>query len=412
MARDTVAAYADILERVRTRPLAAPSRRPRLFQVMEALQDRDAVSRITRTNAATLADLGAERPIMALFAEPSVRQETGRIRGARFHREDAAIFHYWGFTRLERVIEQFPGRKAVHYHNITPPRFFGPRTPHYEMTQRGYRQLDRIADRFDLVIGDSNYNLAAYAEHLSSTKPMVCLYPVVEASALQAAPWDRDEVERIKASRDAATWLFVGRFAPNKRQDQIMRAFDCYATQAGAGRLWLVGDMTAVPAYVARLERLRDQLAAGSRIAFVPSVPDERLRAFYRAADLFVCASEHEGFCVPLAEAMAFDVPTLALDRGAVGETIGDAGVLVREWDPLQVATLAAGILEHAGRRAGIVAAQRQRLQAFAPAAIKARLAAVVDCLRDGATSPCFVSAAALPRLAPEKGSEWSVSMN
>ncbi len=114
-------------------------RSSRMFQIMEALQDRDAVSRIARTNASTLAELGAERPVMALFAEKTVRAETGRLRGARFLPGDSAIVHYWGFSRLERLIEEFPGRTAIHYHNITPPHFFAARTAHYEMTARGVR---------------------------------------------------------------------------------------------------------------------------------------------------------------------------------------------------------------------------------------------------------------------------------
>ena len=265
MAQET----ADVYERIvagRQDRSRERRRSSRMFQIMEALQDRDAVSRIARTNASTLAELGGERPIMALFAEGTVRAETGRLRGARFLAGDSAIFHYWGFSRLERLIEEFPGRTAIHYHNITPPHFFAARTAHYEMTARGYAQLDRIADRFDLVLGDSNYNLEAYARHLSVSKPMLCVYPVVDADAVQAAPWNMELAARIKEASGGPLWLFVGRFAPNKRQDQIMRAFDRYATEAGTGRLTLVGDMTSVPSFVDRLTRLREQLSNGHRI--------------------------------------------------------------------------------------------------------------------------------------------------
>jgi glycosyltransferase involved in cell wall biosynthesis len=390
MARETAAGYARIIADRRAGSIGL-RRSSRMFQVMEALQDRDAVSRIARTNASTLAELGAERPILALFAEATVRAETGRLRGARFHGDDTAIFHYWGFSRLERVIERFSGRKAIHYHNITPPHFFAGRTAHYEMTTRGYAQLDRIADRFDLVIGDSNYNLEGYALHLSVPRPMLCVYPVVDAEALQAAPWNEDLAARTSDASDGAVWLFVGRFAPNKRQDDVMRAFDRYAAGTGTGRLLLVGDMTAVPAFVEQLADLRERLPNGGRIEFVPSVGDESLRAYYRAADLFVCASEHEGFCMPLAEAMAFDVPTLALDKGAVGETLGASGLLVSEWDPQDVANLAAQLLGSPERRETVVAAQRERLRAFSPAAIRRCLGDVVRYLREGTQSPLFI---------------------
>jgi glycosyltransferase involved in cell wall biosynthesis len=411
MASETVEAYG---RAIASRRASGTSRRPRrrVFQVMEALQDRDAVSRIARNNAPILAALGAERPIMSLFAQENVRGETGRLRGARFNAGDAAIFHYWGFSRLERLIERFPGRKAIHYHNITPPSFFAPRTAHYEMTARGYAQLSRIADRFDLVIGDSNYNLAAYAQHTTVSKPMLCVYPIVDRDGIRGLPWDASLQVRITRESDGPVWLFVGRFAPNKRQDQVMRAFDRYAAAAGGGRLFLVGDTTAVPGFVARLETLRGELPNAGRIEIVPSVPDDVLRGYYRAADLFVCASEHEGFCVPLAEAMAFDLPAIGLDRGAVGETLGPSGLLVADWDPDAVAALASRVLGDASTREAVVAAQRDRLQSFSLQAVTERLEAAVAYLRDGVRSPLFVDVPPGSAGLSEANREWCCSIS
>ena len=162
----------------------------------------------------------------------------------------------------------------MHYHNITPPHFFPPRSAHYEMTTRGYAQLRRLADSFDLVIGDSTYNLVEFARYATRDVPALCLYPVVDTMALRRAAWDRQWVERLRADRRGPVWLFVGRFAPNKRQDQVMRAFDRFCTDHGGGRLVLVGDMTAAPAWVARLD-------APTTLAFVDlSGPSPRY-AFY-----------------------------------------------------------------------------------------------------------------------------------
>ena len=395
MARRTIAAYQEAI-----RTTAPPRPAGRLFQVMEALQDRDAVSRIARANAPVLADLGGARPIMALFAEATVRQETGRLRGLRPRADDAMIFHYWGFSRLEAFVRSFPGRKAVHYHNITPPRFFPARTEHYEMTRRGYAQLARIADLFDLVLGDSEYNLERFAEHLSSPRPTLCVYPAIDRDALWSAPSDDGLTTRLRAESDGALWLFVGRFAPNKRQDRVMEAFDAHARGGGAGRLALVGNMTSAPWYVRQLQELRTRLPHGARIDFIPSVTDEQLRSYYRAAGVFVCASEHEGFCVPLAEAMAFDVPVIALDRAAVGETLGPAGRLMAEWDAEAVGAMAADLLGNTEGRALVLAQQRARLAAFAPAAVRARLHDAVQYLREGIAGPGFLERG--PRLLTE----------
>lgn len=408
MARDTAAAYARVAAAA---PAADEARAPRLFQVMEALQDRDAVSRITRTNAGVLAALGAERPVLALFAAEDVRAETGRLRGLRPRQGDAAIVHFWGYSRLERRIQDWPGPLALHYHNITPPEFFATGSAPYEMTRRGYAQLARIVDRFDLLIGDSAYNVAQLERIASRPRPGLCLYPVVDREALLAAPGDASQAAAQVNASGGPLWLFVGRMAPNKRQDDVMRAFDRFVARTGSGRLALVGDMTSVPAYVERLEALRRRLAHGGRIALVPSVPDVVLRGWYRTADVFVCASQHEGFCLPLAEAMAFDVPVVALDRGAVGETVDRAGVLVPEWDDEEVAALAADVVHSPARRAAIVSAGRRRLEAFSVAAARERLAAAVQFLRDGTSSPLFVTRP-LPRVAArETHTAWAPSI-
>jgi glycosyltransferase involved in cell wall biosynthesis len=419
MARETAAVYAEVIQAAGATPCLATRRAagPRVYQVMEALMDRDAVSRIARTNAGLLSELGGERPILSLFAEPSVRQETGRVRAARFRPEDSAIFHYWGFSRLEGLMLRFPGRKALHYHNITPPHFFSPRSPHYEMTSRGYAQLDRIASAFDLIVGDSEYNLRQYARHLTAPRPGLCLYPVVDAAELRAAAWDREFAGRLNDAGRGPVWLFVGRLAPNKRQDLVMRAFDRFVAMTGHGQLLLVGDNTAVPAYVEQLERLRSHLLHGPRITFTGSLADEQLRACYRVARLFVCASEHEGFCVPIAESMAFGIPAIALDRGAVGETLGDTGVLVREWDPATVAESAAHLLEWPSRRAALERAQRARLAAFSPDAARVRLRAIVAFLRDGVplgtSNDLDGGVMELPGLLDRvMGETWSTSMH
>ncbi len=407
MARDTAAVYARVAA---TAPAPAAARPPRLFQVMEALQDRDAVSRITRTTAALLAPLGAERPVMALFAADGVRRETGRLRGLRPGRADAAIVHYWGYSRLERRIQTWPGPLALHYHNITPPEFFAPGSAHYEMTTRGYAQLARLVDRFDLRIGDSHYNLAELDRMAAQPRPGVCLYPVVDRAALADAPWDGTLAAGSHGPCDGPLWLFVGRMAPNKRQDDVMRAFDRFVARTGHGRLALVGDMSAVPAYTAQLEALRRGLAHGDRIALVPSVGDAALHGFYRAAGVFVCASQHEGFCMPLAEAMAFDVPIVALDRGAVGETVGRGALLVAEWDDDQIAQLVAELHESPARRAALVGHGRRRLEAFSTAAARERLAAVVHFLRDGTPSPLFTTTSLPHAAAPETDIAWAPS--
>lgn len=402
MARDTAAVYA----RVVATPAPRAAHPARVFHVMEALQERDAVSGIARTASALLADHGVERPVMALFAADGVRAETGRLRGLRPRAGDAAIVHYWGYSRLEARLQSWPGPLAVHYHNITPPAFFTPGSAHDEMTRRGYAQLARLADRFDLVIGDSTYNVRELGRLRTRPAPGLCVYPVIDRAALQAAPVDARPVEAMLGGDADPLWLFVGRLAPNKRQDDVMRAFDRFVAATGRGRLALVGD-AGVPAYAEALRVLASQVPSGKRIAITGSVPDAVLRAWYRRAAVFVCASQHEGFCVPVAEAMAFDVPVVALDRGAVGETAGEGGLVLDHWDDVDVATRVADLLESPARLTGLQAAATRRLAAFSREAASVRLGDAVRFLREGALTAHFLSLTPPHVAAPETDTVW-----
>jgi L-malate glycosyltransferase len=131
------------------------------------------------------------------------------------------------------------------------------------------------------------------------------------------------------------TVLFVGRLAPHKRQDLVIRSFARFRQAVPDARLVLVGTPLS-PAYGAHLESLAGELAPGA-VSFESGVSRERLAEHYRTAHAFLCLSEHEGFCIPLLEAFHFGVPVIARDAGAIGEVVGDAGVLVGPGDSPQV---------------------------------------------------------------------------
>jgi L-malate glycosyltransferase len=114
------------------------------------------------------------------------------------------------------------------------------------------------------------------------------------------------------------------------------------------------------------------------RFWFTGPVPDADLAAFYRWADVYVSLSEHEGFCVPLVEAMAANVPVLAYAAGAVPETLGGAGVLFTPKD-LELAAEAMGMLVYDRPfRQSVLEGQRRRLLDFAPGRIEQRLNEVI----------------------------------
>jgi glycosyltransferase involved in cell wall biosynthesis len=162
-----------------------------------------------------------------------------------------------------------------------------------------------------------------------------------------------------------ARWLFVGRVAPNKAQHDVVKAFAWYRRVFDAGAsLTLVGGVSA-GSYWSALERFVDGLGLSGVVRLAGSVSDAELEGLYRSADVFVCLSEHEGFCVPLLEAMAHGVPVVAFGAAAVPETLGDAGLVLASKRPGLVAEAVGRVMRDEGLRARLVGAGRRRLEHF-----------------------------------------------
>lgn len=361
-----------------------------IYQVMEALDEGDAVSTITRRNASLLADLGQPPAILARHAHDNVKGAILPLATALATPTGGLIFHYWGYNTSMWITHSMRGRKAIHYHNITPPEFFAPDSAMHRSAIAGYQQLQRIANLFDLIIGDSRYNLAEFTRFLDAPRPKLHMYPIIDPTDSRAQPYDPALLAQLRQP-GILNLVFVGRIARNKRQDQVMLAFDYYWREINrAARLWLVGSDRGDAEYRADLEQLRASLPSGKQITFTGKVPDPQVQAYYRAADAFICASAHEGFCMPIAQAMALDVPVLAYAATAVPETMGGAGILLQDWQIANVATALDQVLSDASFRERLLADQRAVLGRFSLAEARLRLAAIVAYLQTGTPSPLF----------------------
>jgi glycosyltransferase involved in cell wall biosynthesis len=178
--------------------------------------------------------------------------------------------------------------------------------------------------------------------------------------------------------------LFVGRIVPNKKIEDHIRLAELYKRNVDSYyRFIFVGRHDGVPRYYAQIRALIAEFEMlPDRFWFTGPVPDEDLAAFYRWADAYVSLSEHEGFCVPLVEAMAADVPVVAYAAGAVPETLGGAGVLFAPKDLELAAELLGSVVYDRELRTRVLQGQRTRLQDFAPAKIEQTLAAMVERLQ------------------------------
>jgi glycosyltransferase involved in cell wall biosynthesis len=254
--------------------------------------------------------------------------------------------------------------RVLQYHNVTPAIFFAPFSPAmFRLAVLGRRELATLAGHVDLALGDSEYNrreLDALGFAPTGVFPIA-----VNTARLTTAP-PTPALDAVLTD-GLVNFLFVGRIAPNKKIEDHIRLGEFYKRYVDTRyRFIFIGKTDAVPAYYATIRALvLEYRMPPERFLFLGPVADADLAAYYRSARVYVSLSEHEGFCVPLVEAMAMDVPVLAYDAGAVPDTLGGAGVLFSPKD-LESAAELLGVLAYDRKvRRDVLEGQRARLAAF-----------------------------------------------
>jgi glycosyltransferase involved in cell wall biosynthesis len=261
-----------------------------------------------------------------------------------------------GAEEMVTFLFERPEPKFIYYHNITPASFFEPYDPKAaEQMKAGRVELARIAKRIDFAMANSEYSAKELRELGVPDVTVVPPYlPPHDATA------SRSQLARLRREKRGIDVLFVGRIAPNKGHVHLLRAFA--ALRAGCdeqARLFLVGGW-GPQVYMGTIQSMRKQLG-GEGVILAGSVTEATLQAHYEAADVFLCLSEHEGFKLPLVEAMRSGLPVVAYDAGAVGETLGGTGVLLRTLDPYVVAETVYRVATDATLRAEIIERQKKR---------------------------------------------------
>jgi glycosyltransferase involved in cell wall biosynthesis len=289
------------------------------------------------------------------------------------------LFHFSIGSAASRLIHRAPDRLVCVYHNITPGEWFLGFHPHLAgLCYHGRRELAAFAARTELGLADSEFNRRELEQ---AGYVRTAVLPIVQdLSAMAAAP---APVPRRMWDDGRVNVLFVGRIIPNKKIDDLIRCFAFYQRHLRShSRLLLVGDYRGHERYHDRLQEMVRALGV-REVVFTGHVDDDDLRAAYAAADVFLCLSEHEGYCVPLVEAMACGVPVVAYDAGAVGETLRGGGLLLREKDPAIVAETLHAVLTDRQLRERILLAQARAVEQVRgmdfQALLLERLAPVLD---------------------------------
>jgi glycosyltransferase involved in cell wall biosynthesis len=342
-------------------------------QWVPAAHRGDAIGDSARRVRAILRGQGHASDIYAMTIDDDLCGDVLPFAEAGARGGDVTIFHFALPSPMTEAFAGLSGRRVLQYHNITPAHFFAPYDPQlFRLAALGRRELVTLVGRVDLALGDSEFNrqeLEALGFAPTAVMPIS-----VDIDRITTAP-RRPALEKIL--RDGLiNILFVGRIVPNKKIEDHIRLGELYKRyNDNYYRFIFVGRTDAVPAYYAQVRALVSELRMlPDRVWFAGAVPNEDLAAFYRWADVYVSLSEHEGFCVPLVEAMAADVPVLAYAAGAVPETLGGAGLLFSPKDLELAAELMAMLVYDRDLRRAVLDGQRRRLQDFAPELLETRL--------------------------------------
>jgi len=332
----------------------------RVHQVLASLGYGDAIGHEVLGIQKVLKAAGFESEIFVEHADERLEHLTGHYRDLieDSHPDDVLIHHFSIGSRASRVAFALPSRMILVYHNITPPAYFlDINRVLVQQCYAGRRELRAYANRCELALGDSEYNRRELVE---MGFPRTGVLPVVPSFDHLDVP-----AHRLLAGSFDDGWtniLFVGRMIPNKRIEDVIRFFQAYRVRYNPrSRLLLVGSHGGFEQYVAALYHLMSTLRT-SDVHLVGHVSNEELTAFYDVADLFLSASEHEGFCVPLVEAFYKRVPVVARAAAAVPETMDGGGVLYEHRDPRHVAAIVNAVLSEPEVEEEILRSQEEAL--------------------------------------------------
>jgi len=353
----------------------------KVHQLLAALSYGDAIGNEALAIQRQLRAAGHESDVFAELVHPRVAHLARPLWEYRevSSPETVCIYHFSIGSAAGRLIHGAPDRLVVVYHNITPARFFLGFHPHLAgLCHHGRRELEAFAPRTELGLGDSEFNRAELeAAGFSRT----AVLPIVLDLSLYERP--PSPVVRRRYDDGRVNVLFVGRVIPNKRFEDLIRSFAVFQKWLNPrSRLLLVGDTCGFERYLDRLRELVRELRL-DEVVFTGQVDDDELYAYYRLADVFLCLSEHEGFGVPLQEAMHFHLPVIAYDAGAVRETLRGGGLLLRDKSPDLVAELLDRVTHGGPLRRAVLESQARAIAGIRGTDFGAVVAERLSLLRD-----------------------------
>lgn len=337
-------------------------KQPILHQILVGARAGDAITDQAVTLRLWLQEMGYNSQIYAQHIHASMQTVVRPFHQYRPKQgENRLIFHHSiGDPLVEQLVALSP-RLILIYHNITPARFFAGIDPAWvHRAQQGLQQLQLLQPRTDLALAVSEYNAQdLQAAHFAP----IAILPLPLDETAYNLPTNQPLADQLR-QLGKPLLLFVGRIAPNKRQEDLLKLLYFLRPIYPHAQLALVGDLWTV-GYDRFLRQMADQLGISDGLHLAGHLAQAEMVTYYRSADLFVSMSEHEGFGKPLIESMYLGLPVMAYAAGAVPATLGGAGILFQQKHYPALAELIHLLLGDDGWQQRIIQQQKERVSAF-----------------------------------------------
>lgn len=347
-----------------------------VLQFVTTLTYGDAVSDEAVVIQNALREWGYDTTLYTQYIAPRMRDKAMLYYHFKPPRRPwVVIYHHSIASEVCSFVSRLDRPKLMIYHNVTPPQYFyGTNYFMGELARKGRADLTSLAPQFALGLGDSDFNrldLEAAGFQRTGVLPLI-----VDFEKYRARP-NSTVIRRF--GDDRTNVLFVGRVAPSKRQEDVLKVFYFYKQLDPSARLIFVGSDETTEAYRRWLDNLAATLGLVPDVVFTGRVELRDLIAYYQTASVFISMSEHEGFGVPLVECMHFGVPIVAFASTAVPETLADSGILVKRKDYTTIAAALHQVVCDEQLRRQLIERGRQRLNDFEPARLLDQLRSHLD---------------------------------
>jgi len=308
-----------------------------------------------------LRDFGFESEIYVEHLDKALKGDVFSYKKFNRKRKDQILFvHYSIYYSFEGWLETLEIPKIMIYHNITPPEFFEKDSFLYTMCKKGIEYLPKLADKVDGAIGDSPLNTSELQKY--HFKNIATIPMLLDSKKITSQPFNHTLFDELSKE---FTIIFVGRIARNKAQHDIIEVINVYRKMGASFHCYIIGGTTDESYKKELLEKIEIYDLQDS-ISLTGKVSDEDLSAYYRSADIFLCMSEHEGFGIPLIEAMLFDVPVIAFNSSNIKSTLAGGGILFNEKNYEAIAATIDLLRQNPAFKRAILQSQKEARHAYA----------------------------------------------